>query len=140
MPNVVSVVIKCSFLSAVEARSSWEGVSPLKVSTETCNTFATEDNVEIWFGYEGAKAVPSEGRNMVQVDRSFGLTGQGPILPIFWTSLFEAQSKIEDLFLFEYSFDGQVILLYGPSVEGKSSFCYKCLERLDFSVIWLWWQ
>ena len=62
MPNVVSVVIKCSFLSAVEARSSWEAISPLKVATETCNTFATEGNVGIWFGYEGAKAVPSEGR------------------------------------------------------------------------------
>ena len=133
MPNVVSVVIKCSFLSAVEARSSWRGVSQLKVSTETCNTFATEGSVEIWFGYEGAKAVPSERRNMVH--RSLDLTGHGPILPIFWTSLFEAQSQIEDLFLFKYSFDGQVILLYGPSVEGKSSFCYKCLERLDFSVI-----
>ena len=70
MPNVVSVVIKCNLLSAVEARSSWEGVSPSKVSTETCNTFAIEGNVEICFGYEGAKAVPSEGKKMV--NRKFG--------------------------------------------------------------------
>ena len=81
MPNVVSVVIKCSFLSAVEARRSWEGVSPLKVSTETCNTFATEGNEEICFGYEGAKAVTSEGKKLV--NRSLDRTGHGPIVPIF---------------------------------------------------------
>ena len=74
------------------------------------------------------------------VDGGLDLTGHGPIHPIFCTSLFEAQSKIEDLFLFKYSFDGQVTLLYGAGVEGKSSFCYECLERLTFSVIGLWWQ
>lgn len=71
MLKVVSVEIRCNLRSAVDARSSWKGVSSWKSWTETCNRFEAEGNVEIWYGLEGAGNVALEGKKTAKTDVRF---------------------------------------------------------------------
>ena len=54
--------MRCSCLSAVEASSSWKGVSPWNRWTETCNRFVAEGRAEICFGFAGAERQHSDGK------------------------------------------------------------------------------